>query len=153
MAMNTVTHQESNPVNTSTPIANHSGASYGDLNHSSGTSSGTKVENRTEDQTAFGGNRTDTHGTSGGRASQSGDTEAFREGPVATAIENETAKIPSDVFMWAAGGAILTSLALQVAGSKHASNFIGQWAPTLLIIGVYNKIVKTQGHDRASRRA
>ncbi len=28
------------------------------------------------------------------------------------------------------------------------SNFIGQWAPTLLVLGLYNKLVKVAGHDR-----
>lgn len=28
--------------------------------------------------------------------------------------------------------------------------FVGQWAPTLLLLGVYNKIVKVAGSDRIS---
>lgn len=28
---------------------------------------------------------------------------------------------------------------------------MGQWAPTLLILGLYNKIVKELGHDRTDR--
>ncbi len=31
---------------------------------------------------------------------------------------------------------------------KHASVFVGQWAPTLLIFGLYNKLVKQLGSDR-----
>lgn len=70
-----------------------------------------------------------------------------REGRLAHTIEEETAKLPSDLFLWAAGGAILGSLTLQLMGRKEASNFIGQWVPTLLILGLYNKIVKLLGHD------
>lgn len=33
------------------------------------------------------------------------------------------------------------------AGQKHAANFVGGWAPTILILGVYNKIVKVMGSD------
>ena len=69
------------------------------------------------------------------------------EGAVARAIEEQTAKLPSDVFLWAAGASILGSLALQVMGKREVSNFVGQWVPTLLVLGVYNKIVKTMGHD------
>ena len=70
------------------------------------------------------------------------------EGPVARAIEKETAKLPSDTFLWAAIGSMAVSMALQATGKKHASVFVGQWAPTLLIFGLYNKLVKQLGSDR-----
>jgi hypothetical protein len=73
------------------------------------------------------------------------------EGQVARAIEEQTAKLPSDTFLWAAVGAISTSLSLQLMGKRHASLFVGQWAPTLLILGLYNKIVKELGHDAQDR--
>lgn len=69
------------------------------------------------------------------------------EGRMTKAIESQTAKIPSSFFLWAAGGAILGSLALQVAQRREMSNFVGQWAPTFLILGLYNKLVKQLGHD------
>jgi hypothetical protein len=69
------------------------------------------------------------------------------EGRVAKTIENQTAKVPSDVFLWAAFGAMAGSLALQMLGKKEQSNFVGQWAPTLLILGLYNKLVKVAGSD------
>ncbi|BDC50480.1 hypothetical protein F183_A27960 [Bryobacterales bacterium F-183] len=70
-----------------------------------------------------------------------------REGPVAKAIEKHTAAIPSDVFLWTAVGAMGVSLALELAGKRQQGNFVGQWAPTLLILGLYNKLVKLQGSD------
>ncbi len=70
------------------------------------------------------------------------------EGRVARAIEQQTAKLPSDTFLWAAAGSILGSLVLQTMGKREQANFVGQWAPTLLILGLYNKIVKIAGHDR-----
>src|SRR5687767_10060276 len=42
-----------------------------------------------------------------------------KEGEVAKTIENQTAKLPSDVFLWAAIGAMGISLALKVMGRKH----------------------------------
>ncbi|MGZ3396459.1 MAG: hypothetical protein ACXVB2_20230, partial [Isosphaeraceae bacterium] len=67
------------------------------------------------------------------------------EGKIARTIEEQTAKLPSDVFLWAAGASIIGSLALQFSGRKHESLFVGQWAPTLLILGLYNKIFKVAG--------
>jgi hypothetical protein len=69
------------------------------------------------------------------------------EGIVARAIEQQTAKLPSDTFLWAAVGSIGASLALKAAGRDHASLFVGQWAPTFLILGLYNKLVKVAGSD------
>ncbi len=74
------------------------------------------------------------------------------EGQVARAIEEQTAKLPSDTFLWAAVGAASASLTLQMLGKDHASLFVGQWAPTLLILGLYNKLVKQLGHDRRDIR-
>ncbi len=84
----------------------------------------------------------------------SAESREQKEGPVARAIETQTSKLPSDVWLWASGAAMLVSLGLQLSGNrkvKHASSFIGQWAPTLLILGLYNKVVKVAGHDRTTR--
>ena len=75
------------------------------------------------------------------------------EGKVSRTIENQTAKLPSDTFLWAAAASIATSATLQAMGNKHASVFVGQWAPTLLILGLYNKLVKQLGSDALDGRA
>jgi hypothetical protein len=69
----------------------------------------------------------------------------YAEGRVARKIEEHTAKLPSDLFLWAAAGSIGTSLILRMMGKTEDSLFIGQWAPTLLILGTYNKMVKQHG--------
>ena len=69
------------------------------------------------------------------------------EGPVARAIEEQTAKLPSDTFLWLAGGSIAASLTLKLMGHDKTALFVGQWAPTFLILGLYNKIVKVAGSD------
>jgi hypothetical protein len=68
---------------------------------------------------------------------------------VARTIEQQTAKLPSDVFLWAALGSIGTSAMLRLMGKKNASLFVGDWVAPFLLFGIYNKIVKTQGSDRA----
>ncbi len=75
--------------------------------------------------------------------------EQHHEGPVATAIERQTARVPSDTFLWAAGASIAGSLVLQMMNRKEDAIFVGQWAPTFLILGMYNKLVKLHGHDYA----
>jgi hypothetical protein len=75
------------------------------------------------------------------------------EGTLARTIESETAKLSSDTFLWAAAASIATAATLQLMGNKQASVFVGQWAPTLLILGLYNKLVKQLGSDSADRRA
>lgn len=69
------------------------------------------------------------------------------EGPVAKRIEQEASRIPSDVFLWGAVGAIGLSAAMQLANRRDRSLFFGMWVPTILLLGVYNKIVKVAGHD------
>jgi hypothetical protein len=86
-----------------------------------------------------------------GDQSHSSNAELHAEGPVARSIEHYTAQIPSDVYLWAAGGSILASLALQFKGHKDESLFVGQWAAPFLLLGIYNKLVKLGGSDRLSR--
>jgi hypothetical protein len=74
--------------------------------------------------------------------------KARSEGHVAKAIEKQTAKLPSDTFLWLAVGSMAASAMIQMMGNKHVSLFVGQWAPTLLIFGLYNKLVKQLGSDR-----
>jgi hypothetical protein len=76
-----------------------------------------------------------------------GKNKGFKEGPVAKTIEKQTARIPSDVYLWAALGTMALSLGLFIAKKKHSSLFFGQWAPSILIMGLYNKVVKVEGHE------
>ena len=79
---------------------------------------------------------------------QTQEAQEHSEGPVARTIEEQTAKVPSDVYLWAAIGSMGISLALQLAGRKHESLFVGQWPAPFLLLGVYNKLVKVAGSDR-----
>lgn len=70
-----------------------------------------------------------------------------KEGPVARKIEDQTAKLPSDMYLWTAVAAMGVSLSLKCLGQKHTALFVGQWVAPFLLFGIYNKIVKTEGHD------
>jgi hypothetical protein len=71
-----------------------------------------------------------------------------KEGKVAKAIESQTSRLPSDAFLWAAGAAMTTSLVLKLMKVNNTALFVGQWAAPLLLFGIYNKMVKQQGHDQ-----
>lgn len=90
------------------------------------------------------------YGTTGTSHMGGSEMSQHTEGTVARTIEQQTAKLPSDVFLWGALGAIGASAMLQLMGKKNASLFVGDWVAPMLLFGVYNKIVKTQGSDRLS---
>jgi hypothetical protein len=81
------------------------------------------------------------------REPRSTPSEEHREGVLARTIEQQTAKIPSDVFLWAAVGSIAGSLVFLMLGDEKKANFIGHWTPTFLILGLYNKMVKLHGSE------
>ena len=66
-------------------------------------------------------------------------------------VEAYTAAIPSSSYLGVAVGAMALSLICQVTGRGKWGNFIAQWVPTWLIIGVYNKLVKLEGHENFDR--
>ena len=74
-------------------------------------------------------------------------TAKHSEGHIAKNIEEQTAKIPSDVYLWSAVAAMGVSLTLKCMKQNHLALFIGQWAAPFLLFGIYNKIVKTEGSD------
>lgn len=77
---------------------------------------------------------------------------SYREAPVLRAehsessltrlIEQQAARIPSDVFLALALGAMAASVALEFRRQDRASRFVGMWPGPLLVMGVYNKLVK-----------
>lgn len=68
--------------------------------------------------------------------------EEHGESTLTAVIEQQTAKIPSDVFLFASLSAMGVSLVAELTGRREISRFVGMWAPTLLTMGVYNKVVK-----------
>ena len=67
-----------------------------------------------------------------------------QEGKVTKRVEEQTAWVPSLTYMGLAVGSMIASAVCMATGRKQLAQFIGQWAPSLLIIGLYNKVVKVE---------
>jgi hypothetical protein len=74
-----------------------------------------------------------------------------REDRVTGTLEAQTSRLPSSAFLTAAIGSMAASALLRWAGKKELALFIGEWVPTILIMGVYNKMVKQHGSDSEAR--
>jgi hypothetical protein len=53
-----------------------------------------------------------------------------------------TESVPEETWFWAAMGSIGLSLLMKLMGRDHLSLFIGQWAPTFLLLALYRRISK-----------
>lgn len=73
------------------------------------------------------------------------------EGKFTKAIEKQTSKLPSDLFLISALTTMGASLALKLMDRKNTALFVGQWAAPFLLLGLYNKIVKLEGHDKEDK--
>jgi hypothetical protein len=65
------------------------------------------------------------------------------EDAATSSIEEMTKRVPSVSFLGLALGAMAVSATLMLLNKKQWAHFIGQWAPSILILGTYNKLVKT----------
>ena len=74
-----------------------------------------------------------------------------REGPIAKAIEKQTAKLPSDLFLWLGLGCLGAAMVLRGMRRSNTGLLVGEWASPLLIMGLYNKLVRLQGTDNTDR--
>jgi hypothetical protein len=70
-----------------------------------------------------------------------------KEGTITKAIESYTSAIPSGTYLSLAAGAIGLSAILKLAGRDKGAQFVGYWVPTILILGLYNKLVKVEASD------
>lgn len=69
------------------------------------------------------------------------------EGYLTKSIEHYTSMVPSGIYLTAAFASVGLSLGLRMAGRREDANFVGHWAPTILMVGLYNKVVKLHGSD------
>ena len=66
------------------------------------------------------------------------------------AVERQTARVPSSLFLGLALGSMAVSAVLKISGKDDWALFVGQWAAPFLIMGNYNKMVKQHGSDATS---
>ena len=75
------------------------------------------------------------------------------EDRVTGAIESKTSQIPSSGYLAVALSCMAASAILKIAGKDDWALFVGQWPAPLLIMGVYNKMVKQHGSDALAERS
>jgi hypothetical protein len=50
-------------------------------------------------------------------------------------------EIPAEAYLVATGVSILISLTLFMTGKKQAAQFVGVWAPTIINVGLFAKLL------------
>jgi hypothetical protein len=80
---------------------------------------------------------------------QNNTTEALSQGKAK--VDRLAAKAssiaPSNAFVIAAIASIAVSAYLQLSGRRQWSLFVGHWAPSFLLFGIFNKLTKNLGSD------
>jgi hypothetical protein len=73
------------------------------------------------------------------------------EGELTKKVEQFTARVPSLVYLGLAVGSMLLSASMAtLTRKKTLANFVGLWVPTILLFGIYNKIVKHDASETGS---
>jgi hypothetical protein len=72
----------------------------------------------------------------------------YKEGKVMKAIEQQSAKLPTDIYLWLALGSIGLSVSYKLRGKNAEALFVGQWPAPFLLMGLYSKLVKLQGSEK-----
>lgn len=67
-------------------------------------------------------------------------------------VERFVREIASDPLLCSAVAAVGLSMGLQIAGRTKAAGFVGLWAPTLLLLGIYRRATKSTDDETARRR-
>lgn len=64
-------------------------------------------------------------------------------------IESQTSRLPSIGFLGLAIGSMIASAGITLfSRKKEYGNFVGLWAPSFLLLGIYNKLVKIGGSEQ-----
>jgi hypothetical protein len=88
----------------------------------------------------------------GGRLDELGkqaQVKSRKEGQLTRKLERITAMLPSTTWLALAGVSIAGAFGLRIAGKNHTAILVGQLAPSFLLAGIYNKLVKISGSDRS----
>ena len=70
-----------------------------------------------------------------------------REGGIAKQVEQYTGNVPTITYLgFAVGSMVLSASIAALSRRKEIANFIGLWVPTIMLLGVYNKLVKMENN-------
>ncbi len=71
-------------------------------------------------------------------------TNPFLRNPVLRQVKelpaNNLRSMSSDLFIWAAGASVALSLGLRLAGRRDDALFVGEWVPSMLLLGVLTRV-------------
>ena len=62
--------------------------------------------------------------------------------PVQQQYFRMTDSIPEEAWYWAAMASVLGSALLFLLHKREWSNFVGQWPPTFLLLGVFHRLLR-----------
>lgn len=80
-----------------------------------------------------------------------GEPKEPKEGKMTKRVEQMTAQVPSMAYLGLAASSMILSASIAAfTRKKNAATFVGLWVPTLLLIGVYNKLVKLHPNEDAA---
>ena len=72
-----------------------------------------------------------------------------QEGMLTKRVEDVTAQVPSIGYLAMAAGSLVLSAGIAAFTQRRSlANFVGLWVPSFMLIGIYNKLVKLEGHDQ-----
>jgi hypothetical protein len=72
------------------------------------------------------------------------------EDEITKTIDDYTGSVPSAGFLGIAVGAMIVSIVLQTKGNGKWGNFLAQWVPVWLLLGLYTKLAKLEADDSDS---
>ena len=86
--------------------------------------------------------------------SESGRNKSMDESKVAKVAETKPKETQPSIFITLAGAAIALSLGLALSKKKKSwAVFVGQWAPTILLLGIYDKVIKTDSSSKEEKKS
>lgn len=75
------------------------------------------------------------------------------EGDIAQRIEQQAARVPTISYVGLALASMVTSAVLAVYTERRLlANIVGMWAPSFLLMGIYNKLVRLESEETGVRR-
>ncbi len=72
---------------------------------------------------------------------------------LAERVASQIESMPPDTFLLGAALSVGASLVLRLTGRYQDALFVGQWAPTLLLVGLYSRAMSTGALRQEPRRS